>query len=120
MTYFTVILLSIMYGIDVNLATSMAYIESRFDPKADSKTGDGGLFQLNKKYYKFHNPKWVYDPQINATIAMKTLQDLKQTCFHKLQKTYVLCYNLGKAGAKKIKFPHNQTYYKKLNYVWRR
>lgn len=120
MAYLTVVLLSVLYGIDTDLATSMAHVESSFNPKADSKTGDGGLFQLNKKYYRFHNPKWIYDPQINTALAMKTLQDLKETCHHKLQKTYVLCYNLGKAGAKKIKLPQNQTYYKKLNYVWRR
>jgi soluble lytic murein transglycosylase-like protein len=120
MTYLTISLLSIIYGIDTSLAMNIAHIESNSNPKAYSKTGDGGLFQLNENYYKFHNLKWVYDIQINTSLAMKTLQDLKEKCSHKLHKTYVVCYNLGISGAKKIKNPHGQTYYRKLNYVWKR
>jgi soluble lytic murein transglycosylase-like protein len=120
MTYLTVVFLAIIYGIDPNLATSIAHTESNFNPKAESDTGDGGLFQLNSKYYKFHNPNWIYNVQINTSIAMKTLQELQETCLHKLHNTYVICYNMGRAGAKKIKKPQNQTYFKKMNYVWKR
>lgn len=89
------------------------------NPNAVSKTNDGGLFQLNAKYHKFHNPKWVFDPQINSAIALKKLQILKNKCFHKKNERYLLCYNMGNAGAKKIKNPDKQTYLKKMNILWR-
>ena len=35
-------------------------------------------------------------------------------CKYKLEKTFVVCYNLGIAGARKIKYPTKFPYYKKV------
>ena len=97
----------------------MARVESNMNPSALSRTNDGGLFQLNRKVYKFHNINWVFNPITNTAIAMNTLRKLKTKCNHKIKNSYVVCYNVGVHGATKIKDPFKQTYYKKMNLVWR-
>ncbi len=112
-------LYSALNGIDPQIAFQMARIESNMNPNAISKTQDGGLFQLNKNYYKFHNLKWIFDPQVNSSLALGRLKKLKESCHYKINNTYVLCYNMGEAGARKIKNPYKQTYLKKMNILWR-
>jgi soluble lytic murein transglycosylase-like protein len=119
MIYLTITLLSSLYGIDPALTYRMATIESSLNPKALSKTGDGGILQLNRKYHKFHNPDLIFNYETNISLALKTLQELKTKCKHTLNNSYILCYNLGVRGASKIKNPFNQTYYKKTKLVWR-
>lgn len=119
MIYLTITLLSSLYGIDPILTHRMATIESSMNPKALSRTGDGGLLQLNRKYYKFHNPDLIFNSETNIALALKTLSDLKKKCKHKLNNTYIICYNLGITGASKINNPSGQTYYKKTKLVWR-
>lgn len=105
---------SIVNGIEPSVAFQMARVESNMNFNAVSRTGDGGLFQLNKRYYKFHNNQWMFDPSINTSLAMKLLGDLKLKCKHKLNNSYIVCYNMGERGASKIKNPENQSYYKKF------
>lgn len=115
MTILLITYYALIYGIDPKLAQRMAKIESNMNPVAVSKTGDGGLFQLNKKSFKFHNERWRFDPVINMSAALNYLSYLKKTCKHTVDNTYVICYNLGRNGASKIKNPKNQSYYKKIN-----
>jgi len=110
---------SLVNGIDTRLAFQMAKIESNMNPNAVSRTNDGGLYQLNRKVYKFHNESWRFHPAVNMAIAMRALAGLKEKCTHKSYNSYVLCYNMGIKGAKRIKFPLKQTYYKKMNLLWR-
>jgi len=110
---------ALINGIDPNLAFNLARIESGMNPLAISRTQDGGLFQLNKRYYRFHNPKWIFNIDTNAALALRTLGKLKKECSHKLNNTFVLCYNLGKVGAKKIKHPTKHIYFTKVNSFWR-
>ena len=112
-------LYSAINGIEPSLSFQIARVESSMNPSALSRTNDGGLFQLNRGIYKFHNPDWVFAPDTNTALAMHTLGKLKNTCTHKIKNSYVLCYNLGITGARKIKIPFNQTYYKKMNLNWR-
>lgn len=109
---------ALVNGIDPLLATKMAKIESNMNPDAISKTGDGGLFQLNDRAHKFHNNEWRFIPVINTAIAMSVLGKLKSSCTHKLVDSYVLCYNLGKYGASKIKHPYKHPYYRKFTQVY--
>jgi len=110
---------SLVNGIDPGLAFNMARIESGMNPYAVSRTNDGGLFQLNRSYYRFHNPKMIFEPQTNIAIAMNTLKKLKSKCKHKMNNSFILCYNLGVQGAGKIKFPLRHEYYRKVNSLWR-
>lgn len=112
-------LYSAINGVDPSVAFQLARLESNMNPVALSRTNDGGLFQLNRRVYRFHNNSWVFHPTINTALAMRTLGKLKRTCSHKVKNGYVLCYNLGIRGAGKVKNPFAQTYYKKLNLIWR-
>lgn len=112
-------LYSAFNGIDPSLSFQMARVESNMNPLALSRTNDGGLFQLNRGVHKFHNASWIFNPTVNTAIAMSTLSKLKTNCAHKIKNSYVICYNVGVYGAKKIKNPFKQTYYKKMSLVWR-
>jgi soluble lytic murein transglycosylase-like protein len=112
-------LYSAINGIDPSLSFQMARIESNMNPLALSRTDDGGLFQLNRKVHKFHNGNWIFNSTTNTAIAMNVLGKLKTTCKHKAKNSYVICYNIGVYGAGKIKNPFKQTYYRKMNLVWR-
>ena len=115
----TILMYSLIYGIDPTLSFQMARVESNMNPKAFSNTKDGGLFQLNSNYYKFHNTSWIFNTETNTALAMKRLSILKNECSHKMNNYYLLCYNMGIKGAKKIKHPKNQSYIKKMNLLWR-
>jgi soluble lytic murein transglycosylase-like protein len=111
-------LYSVLNGIDQRLAFQVAKIESNMNPNAISKTDDLGLFQLNSKYYKFHNENWAFNYQTNTALAMSALKNLKTKCHHKYDNSFMLCYNRGIRGAAKIKNPNNFKYIKKLNILW--
>ena len=110
---------SLVNGIDPSLAFQMARVERNMNSYAVSKTNDGGLFQLNRTYYKFHNPSWIFNPNINIALALNKLSKLKKECKHTTNNSFILCYNMGTYGAGKIKKPFLQTYYKKMNLLWR-
>lgn len=110
---------SLVNGIDPNMAFQVARVESNMNPNAVSRTQDGGLYQLNRNSYKFHNEKWRFQPDINMAIALDSLRKLKYTCSHKISNSYVLCFNSGIVGARRIKFPFKHPYYKKMNLMWR-
>lgn len=119
MLHLFISLVSIFHGVDPETAIRIAKLESNFNPKALSKTKDGGLFQLNTRYHKFHNPDWIFDENINTYIAIQTLSKFKKICKYKSNYQFVLCYNMGLRGASKLKNPDGQTYIKKLTLVWK-
>jgi soluble lytic murein transglycosylase-like protein len=106
---------SLINGIDPSLAFRMAKVESGMNPNAMSRTNDGGLFQLNGRAFKFHNEKMRYHIVTNTSIAMNTLRNLKERCGNK----FIVCYNIGVTGTKRLKNPLQQTYHRKMNLVWR-
>ena len=110
---------SLVNGVDPSLSFQIARVESNMNPYAVSRTNDGGIFQLNRKSYKFHNDSWIFVPTTNIAIALNALSKLKTKCKHKENNTYVLCYNLGIRGASRITKPLSQNYYKKMNILWR-
>jgi soluble lytic murein transglycosylase-like protein len=110
---------SMVNGIDTSLAFQMARVESNMNPNAVSRTEDGGLYQLNRNSHRFHNEKWRFQPVTNMAIAMNYLAKLKEKCTHKSYNSYIICYNVGTQGARKIKFPFKQSYYRKMNILWR-
>jgi soluble lytic murein transglycosylase-like protein len=109
---------ALVNGINPSLAMRMAKIESNMNPNAVSHTGDGGLFQLNDRAHKFHNPEWRYIPVTNTSKAMYVLGKLRNSCKHKDNNSFVLCYNLGRYGASKIKHPYKHPYYRKFSQVY--
>lgn len=106
---------SLINGIDPSLAFQMARVESGMNPNAISRTGDGGIFQLNNRAHTFHYDKWRFVPVTNMAIALNKLGILKQ----KLPKKYILAYNVGETGSRRIKYPEVHAYVRKMNIIWR-
>lgn len=102
------------HGIDPLLAASVIKVESRFQPKAIGGLGEVGLFQIRPQFSKYSKTQ-LLEIHTNLKAGLEMLSDFKQTCKHKVDNSYVICHNLGKSGAKKIRNPFGQTYYKKVN-----
>ena len=64
----------------VDKAMRVAYCESRYTPDAVSRSGDYGLFQINKVTWEKTVKGWGYtwdqmfDPYINSRVALKIYQ----------------------------------------------
>jgi soluble lytic murein transglycosylase-like protein len=59
--------------IPINVSLALMQIESNFNPRAISSTGDHGLLQINEKYWKFDKAK-IYDPETNIDLGLKILK----------------------------------------------
>lgn len=101
------------FGIDPNLATAVAIQESSLNPRAVGAVGEIGLFQIRPKYSKFSTEE-LFNPIINITQGLIMLQFAKKYCKHKVDRTWLVCYNLGVTGGLKIKYPKKFDYYKKV------
>ena len=106
---------AIKYSITPALAFSLAYEESRFNPRAVNQNADSidrGLFQLNSKAFENLTIDQFYNPKINAEYAMKHLRyclDISSSEF-----TALAMYNAGPARVKKVGTPE-----KTLDYIYR-
>lgn len=67
------------YGINPKWVKAMAYVESRFNPKAVSPKGAQGLLQLMPATAKALNVKNSFDPRQNIEGASKLLVELSDT-----------------------------------------
>lgn len=70
---------SVEHNVRPSLAFAVAYVESRYNPKARSKntTGslNGGLFQLNSSVFGWASEKLIYDPYHNAKLGLSHLEE---------------------------------------------
>lgn len=104
------------YGIPYALALAVADTESRFDPKAVSKTNDYGIMQINTVNHEWLQEKGI-DPltvegnieagvylisqklQSNGVKELATSQRLG--CYGEMELA-LMAYNCGDAGARKL------------------
>jgi len=70
---------SVEHNVRPSLAFAVAYVESRYDPKARSKNTAGsrnsGLFQLNSSVFGRAGEKLIYDPYHNAKLGLSHLEE---------------------------------------------
>ncbi len=70
---------SVEHNVRPSLAFAVAYVESRYDPKARSKNTVGslnsGLFQLNSSVFGRTGEKLIYDPYHNAKLGLSHLEE---------------------------------------------
>ena len=70
---------AVAHNMRPSLAFAVAYVESRYNPRARStnRTGtlNSGLFQLNSSVYGKVNEKLIYDPYQNAKLGIGHLQE---------------------------------------------
>lgn len=102
------------YNVDPMTALAVAKVESNFNPSAIGKThGEIGLFQIRPEYSKLSR-KELFNPLLNIKEGLKKLSEAKRGCAHKLNKTWLNCFNAGITGGSRLKDPKNFNYYKKV------
>lgn len=99
-----------IYKVDPVLVQAMVQYESSGDNSKVGKLGEIGLLQLRPEYFGTK----IKDPKKNIEMGVKHLAYLQDTCIHKADATFIVCYNVGVAGAKKITHPKKFIYYKEV------
>lgn len=70
---------SVAHNVRPSLAFAVAYVESRYNPKARSQNTSGslnsGLFQLNSSVFGMTSEKLIYDPYHNAKLGLSHLEE---------------------------------------------
>lgn len=105
---------SLVYGIDPQITNAVISVESNgkpFSVSPDRK--DFGLMQIRQMYVPFTKLQ-LLQSCTNVMVGTDLLRKAKEKCKHSLDKSWVVCYNLGLSGARKIRQPKKQTYYKKI------
>lgn len=110
-----IIFYSNVYGVNPQIALSVAKIESGLNPMAISKTHDYGLFQLNEASFKQYSIKQLLNPNINIIEGIKYLAKMQKECKYRNNLDWLTCWNMGKTYvAKNIKYPSKHRYVKKI------
>lgn len=105
------------HGVDLVDGAALAWTESKYDPKAVSRKGALGVFQIMPKLYRVWGGKNPFDPFENADIGIKH--------FKKLLKRYggnyllvLAAYNAGPTNVRRFggqpPFPETKKHYEKF------
>lgn len=105
---------SLQYGVDPQIAISVAAVESQFNSTVIGVTGDIGVYQLNPRSFPEYTVKQLQDPRLNIELGVKYLAKVKRECSHQEGVTWLICWNYGKQNAKKVKHPQLFPYVKKI------
>lgn len=92
-------------GVDGNVARAVASVESNLDPKAIGLLGEVGLYQIRPEYEKRYSKKQLFDVTTNIRVGIAMLKRAKDTCIHRKNLDYLVCFNGGNEMAKRIKHP---------------
>lgn len=112
--YSCVLFYSLLHGVNPNVVTAVAQVESNNNPFAVSKDGkDIGLLQIRQKFVPF-SKKQLLNSCTNVMIGVEILARAKKACSKCVGRTWVNCFNLGITGAKKLKYPRKWKYYIKV------
>jgi len=118
MTKAAIIKLIIMYahtyGVNPELAISVAQIESNFNSNAVGQAKEVGLFQLKPEYVKEYSRKQLFDPRINIKVGVQRLAETQKNCLHKQNNDFLVCWNYGYSNAKRVKHPSLFPYVKRV------
>lgn len=108
-----VLFYSLLNGINPLITNAVIQVESSGNPFAIGYLGDYGLMQIRHKYVP-ESKLQLLNPCTNIRRGVLILKTAKEKCKHKLDKTWLVCYNVGISGGNKIKFPKKFKYYKKV------
>lgn len=104
---------SMINGIDPALTKAVIKVESNFNQMAVGSKGDSGLMQVRHKLVP-ESQLQLFNSCTNVMRGTTILAQAKQKCKHKVDNTWLICFNTGIAGGRKIKNPKKQSYYKKI------
>lgn len=113
-----VLFYSLINGINPIITKSIIQIESNGNPYSFGTKDDVGLMQIRSKFVP-ENEIQLLNPCTNIKRGVQLLKKYKEKCVHRLDNTWVICYNLGISGARKIKYPKKFSYYKKFTSVFK-
>lgn len=102
------------YDVDPDLAVAIAEVESNFRIEATSHVGAIGIMQIMPQFHPQYTKEQLRSPKTNINVGLKLLREYKKICPHQKDKTWVICFNTGPTGAKKINKPHEFEYYKRV------
>lgn len=108
---------SIKYGVDPNVAVSVAMAESRLNPSAIGQLNEVGLFQLLPGTFPKYSIRQLKDPRLNITLGVKYLAKAQRSCVHQEGITWLVCYNYGFENAKRVKYPELFPYVRKVEAI---
>lgn len=109
-----IIAYSKLFGVDPNVAVSVARVESNLEVEAVGSLGEIGLFQIRPEFYPMFTKKQLASPETNIMVGVRKLSNYKKTCVHQDDIDWLVCYNYGPTNAKKVKYPHLFPYVKKV------
>jgi soluble lytic murein transglycosylase-like protein len=104
---------SLQNDIDPKLTHAVIKHESNYNSSIVGAAGEIGLMQIRPEYVP-ESKQELFDPCTNVKRGTQILKHAKKYCKHTLDQTWVICYNLGIAGAKKVRYPKLFPYYKKI------
>jgi soluble lytic murein transglycosylase-like protein len=117
-----------LLSFDPNVALAVAKVESGLNPKVVGGQGEIGLFQLKPQFVKGVSRQELFNPHLNAIVAIERLKEERKNCVHQGALNYLVCYNMGRTAAKRIRAPEQFSYvikvtsqankYKKENMIY--
>jgi soluble lytic murein transglycosylase-like protein len=114
MTLFSCVLFySMLSGIDHEITNAVIKVESNGNTMAVGTMGDSGLMQVRHQFVP-ETQQQLFNPCTNINRGVTLLKKAKDNCKHKLNNTWLVCYNLGLKGGSRIKYPKKFIYYKKV------
>jgi len=108
-----VLFYSFLAGIDPAITNAVIKVESNGNPFALGSKQDSGLMQVRHKFVP-ETQKQLLQSCTNVMRGVALLKQAKDKCKHKLNNTWLVCYNLGIRGGSRIKHPSSFIYYKKV------
>lgn len=108
-----VLFYSFLAGIDPRITNAVIQVESRGNPFALGRLDDSGLMQIRHKFVP-ETQLQLFQGCTNIRRGVAILKQAKKRCKHKLNNTWLVCYNLGIKGGSKIRHPSSFIYYKKV------
>lgn len=114
MTLFSCVLFySMLSGIDPEITNAVIKVESNGNTMAVGTMGDSGLMQVRHQFVP-ETQQQLFNPCTNVRRGVALLKKAKDNCKHRLNNTWLVCYNLGLKGGSRIRHPSSFIYYKKV------
>lgn len=104
---------SLLAGIDPRITQAVVQVESMGNPFAVGKLGDSGLMQVRHQFVP-ETQQQLFQGCTNIRRGVELLKQAREKCKHKLNNTWLVCYNVGIRGGLKIRHPSKFIYYKKI------
>lgn len=110
---------SAINGLDPALVKAVIKVESNWDSSAIGRHNDLGLMQIRQHIVAPHRTKKeLLNPFVNVTEGIRHLGWTKKHCKHKVELSWLSCYNMGVSKASSLKHPKEFDYVKKVRKVY--